>query len=85
MLKTTANKITLLRIVLIPVFLLLCYTGHTNWAFVVYIIACLSDFADGYPEAKRRLAEKRLRELRQEAERAAPRNALKRSRTGKTK
>ena len=39
MLKTTANKITLLRIVLIPVFLLLCYTGHTNWAFAVYIIA----------------------------------------------
>ena len=48
MLKTTANKITLLRIVLIPVFLLLAYTGHMVWAFAVFVIASLSDFADGY-------------------------------------
>ena len=36
------------RMVLIPVFLVLAYTGHMIWALAVYIIACLSDFADGY-------------------------------------
>ena len=46
--NTTASKITMLRIALIPVFLVLCYTGHPYWALAVYIIACVSDFADGY-------------------------------------
>lgn len=48
MFKTTANKITMLRIVLIPVFLVLAYTDKMFAALAVYIIACLSDFADGY-------------------------------------
>lgn len=46
--KTTANKITIVRIALIPVFLILAYTGHMYSAFAVYSIACLSDMADGY-------------------------------------
>ena len=45
---TTANKITIARVALIHVFLVLAYTGHMYWALAVYIIACLSDMADGY-------------------------------------
>ena len=48
---TTANKITIFRVVLIPVFLVLMYLrfpGHMYWAFGVFVLASLSDFADGY-------------------------------------
>ncbi len=47
----TANKLTLLRIALIPVFLIILYWGfpYANWvALAVFIIASVTDFADGY-------------------------------------
>ena len=47
----TANKLTMLRIILIPVFLIILYTGFysSNYvAMIVFIIASLTDVADGY-------------------------------------
>ena len=48
---TTANKLTFLRIALIPVFLLILYWGFTGanwWALGVFIAASLTDTLDGY-------------------------------------
>ena len=45
---TTANKITILRVILVPFFMVSLYTEHLYLAFVIYIIACISDSADGY-------------------------------------
>ena len=45
---TTANKITIFRVAMIPVFLVLAYSGHNLWACAVFVIASLSDMLDGY-------------------------------------
>lgn len=48
---TTASKLTLLRIVLIPLILLLLYLGFpgSNWAaLALFIVASLTDLLDGY-------------------------------------
>jgi len=45
---TTASKITMVRIVLIPVFMALLLLGLNIPAFAVFVIASLTDFVDGY-------------------------------------
>ena len=46
--NTTANKITMLRIVLIPVYMVLAYLGYRIPAVAVFILASLSALLDGY-------------------------------------
>lgn len=45
---TTASKITLVRVVMIPVFMVLLLLGHNIAALAVFIVASCTDFVDGY-------------------------------------
>ena len=48
---TTANKLTLLRVALIPVFLFVLYMDFPAarwWALGIFVAACVTDFVDGY-------------------------------------
>ena len=48
---TTANKLTILRVVMIPAFLAVVYAGFPGSGYValaIYIVACLTDWLDGY-------------------------------------
>ena len=44
----TANKLTMIRVVLIPVFIVLLYLEATIPAVLVFILASVTDFVDGY-------------------------------------
>ena len=48
----TANKLTMIRVVLIPVFIVLLYLGYTIPALAVFIVASVTDFVDGYVARK---------------------------------
>lgn len=52
------NKLTILRVLLIPVFIVLFFiefNGHTLAAALVYAFACITDFFDGYLARKNNL------------------------------
>ena len=44
---TVPNLLSLIRILLIPVFGVLFYQGHIGWAVIVLVISGLTDFFDG--------------------------------------
>jgi cardiolipin synthase len=44
---TVANQLTMIRMVMIPLLVTLILANHTGWAFVVFILAGISDALDG--------------------------------------
>src|SRR5262252_8661617 len=44
---TAANQITLLRVLLVPAFVILVVYGYLGWALIVFIAAGLTDMLDG--------------------------------------
>lgn len=45
---TIPNILSLLRLLLIPVFLVLLVLGHLGWALLLIAVSAITDFVDGY-------------------------------------
>ena len=45
---TLANQVTLLRMLLIPAFVLLVVYGYFGWALIVFMLAGVTDLVDGF-------------------------------------
>ena len=45
---TTANQLTLLRIIFVPVFIILLVYSDTGWALAVFLAAGITDALDGF-------------------------------------
>jgi cardiolipin synthase len=45
---TIPNILSLLRLLLIPVFLVLLVSGHFGWALLLIAVSAVTDFVDGY-------------------------------------
>lgn len=50
-----ANKLTLLRIIMIPFFIFLLLEGYSFWALIVFSAAAFTDYLDGYLARKYKL------------------------------
>jgi len=44
---TAANQLTILRMLIIPAFVILLLYGHNGWALVAFFVAGLTDLFDG--------------------------------------
>ena len=44
---TAANQLTILRMLLIPAFVILLLYGHRGWALIVFLTAGITDLLDG--------------------------------------
>ena len=44
---TTANQLTILRMLLIPAFVILLVYGYRGWALITFMVAGLTDLLDG--------------------------------------
>ena len=44
---TTANQLTIIRMLLIPAFVILLLYGHQGWALITFMVAGLTDLLDG--------------------------------------
>ena len=50
---TISNKLTILRIIMVPVFVALMMLDMGFWATIVFVVASLTDMLDGYLARKR--------------------------------